>query len=400
MAKSTLYNLNIASPAQINDEPYSSVGSDSFILGTIQRAFHTVEIYDGTDTNATQLTVGVDYELLESDTTYTALAGTTVYTKVKILNATYQTGNIYISYKCIGSYTDVNSFAQKALNILSITADYTVLDNDGYDLILVDPSGGDVDITLPTASANEGRLFRIKVSALGGLVTVDGEGAETIDGDASVYLNNIYDHVDIWCDGTEWFIDDIVASCDTGWISRNDWTAVHPGSINLDYDNLSGAFKVGELVTGQTSGDTGIIQSDDGSTLILKNVTSGGIFQNNEQIAGATSGATADVNETSGSAKNKDTNNYHQLGKNIYDLQFELYVSTDGTDNNSFKNIFATAEGGSANYGGTFYQVDTNNIKIQTGPDGIYRYADDDGATLNLLDTDDFFYKTIVRRVK
>jgi len=67
---------------------------------------------------------------------------------------------------------------------------------------------------------------------------------------------------------------------------------------SLDYDNLSGTFTVGEDITGGTSSAFGVIVSDDGSTLALKDCT--GLFNNNEEITGGSSSATADVNQPDG----------------------------------------------------------------------------------------------------
>lgn len=67
---------------------------------------------------------------------------------------------------------------------------------------------------------------------------------------------------------------------------------------SLDYDNLSGTFTVGEDITGGTSSAFGVIVSDDGSTLVLKDCT--GLFNNNEEITGVSSEATADVNQPDG----------------------------------------------------------------------------------------------------
>jgi len=53
-------------------------------------------------------------------------------------------------------------------------------------------------------------------------------------------------------------------------------------SQTLDYDALLYAFSVGDVVTGGTSGATGIILEDDGTTLTLGNVV--GVFQDDEAI--------------------------------------------------------------------------------------------------------------------
>lgn len=59
--------------------------------------------------------------------------------------------------------------------------------------------------TLPAVSGNSGLSYRIK-NAGTGTVTVDGDGAEEIDGDTTVTLDVQYESIDVVCDGTEWHI--------------------------------------------------------------------------------------------------------------------------------------------------------------------------------------------------
>ena len=78
---------------------------------------------------------------------------------------------------------------------------YTITDADGLGTIFVDAAG---TVTLPTAADNIDRRILV-VNDSTGQVIVDGEGAETINGQASVYINNRYDYVYVHCDGSEWF---------------------------------------------------------------------------------------------------------------------------------------------------------------------------------------------------
>lgn len=61
----------------------------------------------------------------------------------------------------------------------------------------------------------------------------------------------------------------------------------------FSYDSLSGSFTVDETITGGTSEATGVIVSDVGLVLTLKDVS--GIFVDGEEITGENSSATADV---------------------------------------------------------------------------------------------------------
>jgi hypothetical protein len=92
-----------------------------------------------------------------------------------------------------------------SIGTVAKSADYTVLDDDGYYLILVTTSSTNRTITLPTAADNSGRRLVIKKVDTGtGSVTVDGESSETIDGLTSVQVAFKNDVIDIYCDGTEW----------------------------------------------------------------------------------------------------------------------------------------------------------------------------------------------------
>lgn len=91
--------------------------------------------------------------------------------------------------------------------ILSKAVDYAVSDTDP-DIILVDASGGNKTITLPTAADNAGRIITVVVAVEPGAnnVVVDGEGAETINGAATKTNSTLYDSLILLCTGTAWII--------------------------------------------------------------------------------------------------------------------------------------------------------------------------------------------------
>lgn len=96
-------------------------------------------------------------------------------------------------------------------SVKSVTAgnSYTVLDNDGFDVVLVATgTSSNSTITLPTAADNAGRRLLVKKTDTASstkTVIIDGEGAETIDGAATLTLLNQYDEAVIVCDGTAWY---------------------------------------------------------------------------------------------------------------------------------------------------------------------------------------------------
>jgi hypothetical protein len=85
------------------------------------------------------------------------------------------------------------------------SAGYTVLDSDGYAAIHVQTGASNRTVTLPTAADNTDRVITIKkTDSAAGKIIVDGENAETIDGDATVDLLAQYDSITLRCNGTGW----------------------------------------------------------------------------------------------------------------------------------------------------------------------------------------------------
>ena len=272
------------------------------------------------------------------------------------------------------------------------TSDYTILDNDYYSTFLVDPSARAVNITLPAASSNTNRVITIKVTTKGGNVTVTG----TIDDFTNMYLNRKDDYIEIISNGTNWKIKHCHCSYSTGWINTTDETTRHFGSMQITYSGASGAFVIGELITESTSGNTWIITADSGTVFTCKEATGTGFATNARTLTGATSGKTATVN---GTTQNIDSNVIHGMGKNLRELNRIHLLSTDSTDNNSFSIGTSAYEGTS--YGAmnqTEYQVDTNNIKLQTATGGFIIIMDN-GSQIQYTGTS-LYYLSFISYIK
>lgn len=73
------------------------------------------------------------------------------------------------------------------------------------DLVRVDVAAGAVTVNLPTAVGNTDREVWVKlVSAAANTCTVDGAGAETIDGSLTATLTTNYEWIILRSDGTNW----------------------------------------------------------------------------------------------------------------------------------------------------------------------------------------------------
>lgn len=80
------------------------------------------------------------------------------------------------------------------------TATYTITSSD----YLIDCTANTFTVTLPTAASIAGRVYSVKNSGAG-TITLDGDGAETIDGSTTKTLAQ-YDNVLVMSNGTNWII--------------------------------------------------------------------------------------------------------------------------------------------------------------------------------------------------
>ena len=91
-------------------------------------------------------------------------------------------------------------------DILSKSGAYTALITD--DIIKGDTNAAGFTILLPAAATATGKILTfIRTGAGINALTIDGSGAETIDGAATnATMDAQYDSLTILCDGIEWFI--------------------------------------------------------------------------------------------------------------------------------------------------------------------------------------------------
>ena len=90
-------------------------------------------------------------------------------------------------------------------NVVSTTVTYNVTSNNRF--IACDASVGAISINLPTAASTTGKIFEVKkTDSTGNVITIDGNGSETIDGSLTQPLSVQYMNVSILSDGSEWHI--------------------------------------------------------------------------------------------------------------------------------------------------------------------------------------------------
>ncbi len=87
----------------------------------------------------------------------------------------------------------------------SITASTTV--DSRAAIVLVNATAGAVTVTLPIAAVSTGREIVVKkTDASANAVTIDGNGAETIDGAANTALATQWKSKLLYCTGAAWMI--------------------------------------------------------------------------------------------------------------------------------------------------------------------------------------------------
>jgi len=95
---------------------------------------------------------------------------------------------------------------QSAFDVITASAAYTPNKEDKT--ILVDASSASFTVTLPSAAiVDAGKTYTIKRTNAGAnTIIVAGNGSETIDGIASIRLNQRFDYLQLQSDGTNWMV--------------------------------------------------------------------------------------------------------------------------------------------------------------------------------------------------
>ncbi len=110
---------------------------------------------------------------------------------------------VNMDVQTVGDMIDINNYGSYSVASKTLDANLTLLEN----VILNDATAGDITLTLPLASTASGKIYNIKkTDASANNVIIDGNGAETIDGAATLSTNTQYESFTVVCDGAAWFI--------------------------------------------------------------------------------------------------------------------------------------------------------------------------------------------------
>lgn len=201
------------------------------------------------------------------------------------------------------------------------------------------------------------------------------------------------------CDWTELHIDLYFYDTSTSIYQKIDFqtdntsTAQYGTSVMPIDDNSfkiqTGAAGVGFL---NASGALQVAISGDQYRVIVRKPRALSIYKAKRQILGSYK------YETNWTANSDWTNAEflitHNLNSNLSDLIVKAFISTDGTEANSYNIDVGTAYTGSTPYGFTAYYVSTNQIKLQTATNGLI-IIQDDGTAL-AVNSQSYYYKVVV----
>lgn len=97
----------------------------------------------------------------------------------------------------------------------------------------------------------------------------------------------------------------------------------------------------------------------------------------------------------SNTTKDTDSNVTHNLNAPLCNLLVKVFISTDGTDANSYEIPNTSTDAASTGrHGWRVSQVSLNELLIQTGAQGLMDLASDGIAAV--LDSEDYYYKVKV----
>lgn len=113
-----------------------------------------------------------------------------------------------ISRVTIGNPTKASDINAIIPLIIRKSISHVITDTGGREIYIVSPTAGStITITLPTMGANVNReLTFIHGTTAAGLVKIDGEGSELINGSSYVYMRSKYDSITIIGSSVEWSV--------------------------------------------------------------------------------------------------------------------------------------------------------------------------------------------------
>jgi len=185
------------------------------------------------------------------------------------------TKGLTINSGILGGNLDANGFTVNNWDVATVTGTTTLTASN--EVVLLNPSTTAFTVTLPDATVNTGKHYRLfYVATTGTVVTIDGNASDTINGKVSITMKFPYSVMDLYSDGTNWFaiysalnynaendviyVDDCLSSIGTAttvgahcWLG---WTELGTGTeTGLFIDGELDHQGIKRLGTSATSGD-------------------------------------------------------------------------------------------------------------------------------------------------
>jgi hypothetical protein len=324
----------------------------------------------------------------QTDANWAILEGNLGYTPENAANkstdvALGASNTFYSSQGAVKSYVDTKWATPKTSTTKS--ASYAGLDNDGFSLLRFT---GSATYTIPLAANNVDREIEL-VNAItaGGLVTFTPQGANKLvymdtQMTLSMYLWNLGGRAIIRSDGTNWHIVKLNTQYIGGWFYISDERNKHLGFAICPYDGEQGTPAVpGESFVEETSGITGILFFRDATNMYFYNVSSPGFFTNNKKITFSGDAARYVLVNTATTTKGIDSNIYHGLGISRRLLpKIKAFLNTSASLDGAFE--FLNMMDNNSVASSAQNNVDVNNLRIQTGTNGLFYTAENGASTL------------------
>ena len=181
----TLIDYDRQNPTAIAREEYEDVGADAFSPGTFPRAFRNLEVWDAA-ADGNQLILNTDYELVLADPELSGLnyEAQAVYKTLRVINATYQTGSIWLTYSAVGTYPTSDLHDPSSL-----------------------PAAAALVGTEPIATLQSGVIVKATPAQIAAFVAGDATSLTAIAGASQL--------TDAFAPKTNY---------STGWVANSDWT--------------------------------------------------------------------------------------------------------------------------------------------------------------------------------
>ncbi len=189
----------------ITDEVINRASSTAAVLAhdTIRGTANLV-VRTGAGGTGTLLSLTTDYTVSAEDTRLTTEAGITIYTKLAIVNATYQNVNLYVSYKSVGDYAKAENLAPAYLlaQLLTVDGPTSGLDAQSASGAGIGSAGNLLNVAEANTVTGDGVLFRTTTTcAHAPAGAVYWSILQTYDAGNALYKN----HLALGSDGSMWY---------------------------------------------------------------------------------------------------------------------------------------------------------------------------------------------------